>query len=720
MNKNKKDLIKEIITVFRQNPKKVLNFKQVSHALELKDDALRKVVENSLKSLTIQELIEEESPGKYKLKIKVGYINGIVDMTASGSAYIVSKEIEDDVFIAQQNLNHALNGDEVKVYLFPKSNKSRPEGEVVEILKEGKRSFVGILEKSKNYAFAVIENKSMPYDIFIPESNLGNAQDGQKVIVKITEWPQKAKNPIGQITDVLGEPGVNETEMHAILAEFGLPYHFPKHVDEVAEKISDKITAEEIAKRWDFRNVTTFTIDPVDAKDFDDALSLRKLENGLWEVGVHIADVTHYMDEGGIIDMEGQTRATSVYLVDRVVPMLPERLSNFLCSLRPHEEKLCFSAVFQLDDNADIKKEWFGRTVIYSDRRFSYEEAQEVIETGKGDLKEEIFTLDALAKKLRKKRFDDGAIGFERKEVKFNIDENGKPLGVFFKESKDANKLIEEFMLLANKRVAEFVGKKENAKTFVYRIHDEPDLQKLSDFAKFIKLFGYSINAKSKKSTSKSINELLDNLEGKKERNILETLAVRTMAKAVYSTQNIGHYGLAFDHYTHFTSPIRRYPDVMVHRLLARYLDNKKSANQEEYEDLCKHSSDMEQKSALAERASIKYKQVEFMKDKVGEIYTGVISGVTEWGLYVEIIENQCEGMISVRDLDDDQYIIDERNYCFRGKFTNKVYALGDEITIKIAAANLAKKQLDFVLEGHVNQEKKGEFKGDKKDRRKK
>ena len=561
------------------------------------------------------------------------------------------------------------------------------------------------MQISRGLGFLVVDDRVMPHDIFIPAKGLKGVKDGQKAIARIVEWPERAKNPIGEIIDILGDAGDNQAEMHAILAEFNLPYRYPQEVIDEAETIDATISEDEIKKRRDFRQVTTFTIDPADAKDFDDALSLQKLDNGNWEVGVHIADVTHYVQPKTLLEKEAFDRATSVYLVDRVVPMLPERLSNFICSLRPHEEKLCFSAVFEMDDHANIINSWFGRTVIYSDRRFTYEEAQEIIETGKGDLSDKILTLDKLAKVLRDKRFKEGSVGFERVEVKFNIDEKGKPLSVFFKESKDANKLIGEFMLLANKKVAQLIGGKEldksrrsKAKTFVYRIHDVPNPDKFENFASFVRRFGYEAMPKGTETVSASFNRLLTEVQGKGEQNMIETLAIRTMAKAIYSTHNIGHYGLSFKYYSHFTSPIRRYPDMMVHRLLQRYLDGGRSVNEDKYEEMCEHSSDMEQRAADAERASIKYKQVEFMKDHIGQSFDGVISGVTEWGLYVEIIENKCEGMIPIRDLDDDFYHFDEDNYCLVGRKYNRTYQLGQPLKIIIANANMEKKQLDFAL----------------------
>ena len=529
------------------------------------------------------------------------------------------------------------------------------------------------------------------------------AKHGQKAVARIMDWPERARNPFAEIIDVLGDAGDNNTEMHAILAEFDLPYKYPEAVNQAAEKIPYEIPEEEIKNRRDFRGVPTFTIDPADAKDFDDALSIRKLENGLWEVGVHIADVTYYVKPESLLEEEAYNRATSVYLVDRVVPMLPEKLSNGVCSLRPNEDKLCFSAVFQLDDKCTVIHEWFGRTIIHSDRRFAYEEAQQVIETGEGDLKDEIVTLDRLAKRLRDIRFAAGSIGFDRVEVKFEIDKDGKPLSVFFKESKDSNKLIEEFMLLANKRVAEFVGKpgaKKKERTFVYRIHDKPDPEKLDTFNHFIKRFGYGIMTNNPQTVTASMNKLIENVAGKKEQNVIETLAIRTMAKAEYSTRNIGHYGLGFDYYTHFTSPIRRYPDMMVHRLLARYLEDGRSVQADQYEEMCKHSSEMENRAANAERSSIKYKQVEFMADKIGQQFKGVISGVKEWGIYVELDENKCEGMVPLHELTDDFYEFDEKNYCIIGRRTHKKYQLGDAIEVEIARANLDKKQLDFRIVG--------------------
>jgi ribonuclease R len=702
----KSDLTKRIQELFATNIKAAYNYKQVATLLGIEKKAERQMVAVVLYELMESGLLTEVTQGKFRMLTRESYLIGKVDMTASGAAYIIPDEGGEDVFVAQANLNQALNGDKVKVLMYAQRRRHQPQGEVVEIIKRKRETFVGTVEVSKHFAFLVTDRRMLYQDIFIPLNKLNNAKNGQKAIARITDWPLNAKNPNGEIVDVLGEVGDNQTEMHAILAEFNLPYKYPERVNEEAEKIDAAITPEEIAKRRDFRDITTFTIDPLDAKDFDDALSLRKLENGNWEVGVHIADVTHYVQPGSILEREALDRATSVYLVDRVVPMLPERLSNFICSLRPDEEKLCYSAVFELDENAKVLDSWIGRTVILSNRRFTYEEAQEIIETGAGDFSVEMITMNRLAQKLREKRFKHGAIGFERVEVKFNIDENGKPLSVYFKESKDSNKLIEEFMLLANKYVAEFIGKTEGkpgkpkAKTFVYRIHDQPNPEKFESFTRFIRKFGYELNTISGPQISSSLNKLLDQVQGKPEQNIVETLAVRTMAKAVYSTHNIGHYGLGFDYYTHFTSPIRRYPDMLVHRLLNYYSEGGASVSAEKYEEMCEHSSDMEQRAAEAERASIKYKQVEFMKEHVGEEFDGVISGVTEWGFYVEIVENKCEGMVPIRDLDDDLYYFDEDNYCIIGRRHKKKYQMGDPVRIVIAKANLEKKQLDFALVG--------------------
>ena len=688
-----------ILAIFRKSPKKPLNCKQIAIQLGINNKEGLALTEKHLATLEQKGDLQECQKGKFRLKNQMGTITGHIDMTPYGTAYVVSPQLEEDVFIASPNLNHALNNDLVKVSLFaPHGRRSRLEGEVVEILEEGRREFVGIIERNSKYAFVIVDKRYIPYDIFVANEDAMDAKNGQKVVVQIVEWPKKAKNPIGKVVKVLGDVGNNETEMHAILEEFDLPYHFTKELEDEANALPDEIPASEIKSRRDFRDVTTFTIDPADAKDFDDALSIEFLEDETYRIGVHIADVTYYVRPGSKLEEEAQKRATSVYLVDRVVPMLPEKLSNNVCSLRPNEDKLTFSAVFIMDKEANVLKEWFGRTIIRSNRRFSYEQAQQVIETHEGDLVQEITTMDALAKILRAKRYEQGAISFDRKEVKFKLDKNGRPTGVYFKESKDANKLIEEFMLLANRKVAEFVGKRSSAPTFVYRVHDKPDDMKLRDFSNFLKKFGYKINTSGGVSTSKSINKLLTDLKGKTECDIFAGLAVRSMAKAIYTTENIGHYGLAFDYYCHFTSPIRRYPDMMVHRLLDRYLKQKSSVSQEEFEEYCKHSSSREQLAANAERASIKYKQVEWMKDHVGEIFEGTITSITEWGFYVELDGNLCEGMVSLRDLSDDMYSFDERNYCLRGRYTGNEYTLGDRVTIKIARADLIKRQLDYIL----------------------
>ena len=590
---------------------------------------------------------------------------------------------------------------EVKVLVYARSRDRRPEGEVVEILERKRGTFVGTVQCLPGYAFLLPSGKQMPYDVFLPVERLHGAKDGDKVVVKIVSWPENQKNPVGEVIEVLGRPGDNDTEMNAIMAEYELPVKFPPTVERAADRIPLEIPAEELKKRKDYREVMTFTIDPADAKDFDDALSVRELRTGLYEVGVHIADVSYYVKENTVLDKEAYNRATSVYLVDRTIPMLPERLSNGVCSLRPNEDKLCFSVIFTINERAEVLDQWFGRTLIRSNRRFTYEEAQAIIEGADGDCRKEILILNALAQQLRTERFKAGAIDFDREEVKFYLDEKGHPTGVYFKRSKEANKLIEEFMLLANKKVAEFVGKPQpgkKARTFVYRVHEQPLPEKLDDFNRFIAKFGYGIKTGSRKSLTTSMNRLITEVKGRPEQNLIQTLAVRTMAKAVYSTDNLGHYGLAFDYYTHFTSPIRRYPDVMVHRLLQRYLDNGRSVNKEKYEEYCKHSSDMEQVAANAERASIKYKQVEFMADRLGQVFEGTISGVTQWGFYVELDDSKCEGLVSVTELADDQYEFDEKNYCIRGRYHHKQYQLGDHVRVRVAKANLVARQLDYEL----------------------
>ncbi|MFZ0472213.1 MAG: ribonuclease R [Bacteroidales bacterium] len=693
---DQKKLIEMIAGVMSKNPKQTFNYKQLASRLQITDKEEKRALSEALLRMKKDGLAEERNHGKYVLKDIGGYVTGTIDLTKFGYAFVLSEESEEDIFIAARNLNTALHGDQVKVLLYARHKGKRPEGEVVEILSRSRASFVGTIELTPQFAFLIPDNKNMPFDLFIPLSKLNGAKQGQKAVARLVEWDQRSRNPMGEITEVLGYPGENDTEMHAILAEFGLPNKFPPEIESAAEKISPDPTPEDIAARRDFRNVPTFTIDPEDAKDFDDALSISRLPNGNMEVGVHIADVTHYVKPGSVIEKEAQERATSVYLVDRTIPMLPEKLSNHICSLNPFEDKLTYSAVFELDSKAVVVNEWFGRTVIKSDKRFSYGEAQKVIDTGEGDMKEQLLTLHNLAQNLRAKRFATGSFAFERIEVKFNLSESGVPLGILFREYGTSNQLIEEFMLLANRRVAEYVGKKLKGKTFVYRIHDKPNPEKLSSFSYFIKRFGYTLDTQDVKGLPAAMNKLMDDVSGKKEQNVIETLALRSMAKAIYSTENIGHYGLSFSHYTHFTSPIRRYPDMMVHRLLTRYLEGQPSRDGDKFEKLCEYSSKRERLATDAERASIKYKQVEFMKDKIGQVFEGVISGVTEWGIYVEIIENQCEGMIALRELQDDFFEYDEENYSIRGRHSGKVYMLGDEIKVEIVKADLQKRQLDY------------------------
>ena len=698
----KKGLSKAVLDFFHAKQDEVISLKYIFSELKLTTHPLKMLCMDILSDLLADDYITEVDKNKYKLNNHGIEMTGTFQRKSNGKNSFIPEGGGDPIFVAERNSAHAMNNDKVRIAFYAKRRGCEAEGEVIEILQRANDTFVGTLEVEKSYAFLVTENRTLANDIFIPKDKLKGGKTGDKAVVKVTEWPDKAKNPIGQVLDILGKAGDNTTEMHAILAEFGLPYVYPQSVEKAADKIPAEISAEEIARREDFRKVTTFTIDPKDAKDFDDALSIRPLKDGLWEVGVHIADVTHYVKEGSIIDKEAEKRATSVYLVDRTIPMLPERLCNFICSLRPNEEKLAFSAIFDITEKGEVRDSRIVHTVIESDRRFTYEEAQQIIETKEGDFKDEILMLDTIAKALREKRFTAGAINFDRYEVKFEIDEKGKPISVYFKESKDANKLVEEFMLLANRTVAEKIGKApkgKKPKVLPYRIHDLPDPEKLDNLAQFIARFGYRLRTSGTKTdVSKSINHLLDDIQGKKEENLIETVSIRAMQKARYSTHNIGHYGLAFDYYTHFTSPIRRFPDMMVHRLVTRYMDGGRSVSETKYEDLCDHSSNMEQIAANAERASIKYKQVEFMSERLGQTYDGVISGVTEWGLYVELNENKCEGMIPIRDLDDDYYEFDEKNYCLRGRRKNRIYSLGDAITVKVARANLEKKQLDFAL----------------------
>jgi ribonuclease R len=685
-----------------QQKTNTFNYKIVSSAIGVESHTQQRSVALYLAELAFDGDIIEVAPGKYKAPQRNVVATGTFVRRSNGKNSVITDEDGEPIFIAERNSLHALNGDKVRISIAARVKGKDAEAEVIEILEKKEQTFIGTLKVNKQDGYLMTDSKFLATDINIPRAKLKGGKTGDKAIVRITEWPEDSKTPQGEVIDILGKTGENNAEIHAILAEYGLPYRYPAAVEKAAEKIGAGITDEEVAKRIDMRGVTTFTIDPRDAKDFDDALSIRKLKNGNYEIGVHIADVTHYVHPDTIIDREAQERATSVYLVDRVVPMLPEHLSNGICSLRPNEEKLTFSCIFEMDNDANIIDSKISRTVICSDRRFTYEEAQDIIETGKGDFAEEVLTLDRLAKILRKQRFETGSVEFGRMEVRFEIDENGHPTDVYFKESKDANKLIEEFMLLANKTVATAIGApagKKKPKAFVYRIHDMPDPGKLADLSTLARTFGYKVKATgTPNEVNRSLNRMLKDVKGKGEENFLSTLAIRSMAKAIYSTTNIGHYGLGFDYYTHFTSPIRRFPDMMVHRLLEKYLAGGRSVNVQKLEEQCKHSSDMEQLAANAERSSIKYKQVEYMRDHLGEVYDGIISGVTEWGLYVEINENKCEGLVPVRDLADDYYDFDEKNYCLVGRRRNNRYRLGDAIQVQVARCDLDKKLLDFVV----------------------
>lgn len=720
-----KDLTRNIFKILNEDANQSYNYKQIAAKIGISDTDGKTQILKKLAELTATKKIKEIDRGKYQINEDRKYHIGTLDLTSNGNGYFICEDFDDDIFIPSINLNKGLHQDTVKVYTYNKRGSKKLEADVVEVIERAKTEFVGVLQRNKNFGFVVPDNNKMYADIFISQNKLNGAEDGDKVVASLTDWPDNSKNPFGKITQVLGKPGEHNTEIHSILLEYGLPYEFSKEIEDEAEDLPIEITKEEIAKRRDMRADLTFTIDPKDAKDFDDALSFKKLENGHYEIGIHIADVSHYLQPKTALDDEAYDRATSVYLVDRVVPMLPEMLSNGVCSLRPNEEKLTFSAVFEINEKAQLINQWFGRTVTYSDQRFAYEEAQAIIENCQltdsiapfmmpedisiidtsyevsADIVEATLILDKLAKILRDKRMKSGAISFDRVEVKFNLDEEFNPTGVYFKEAKDANKLIEEFMLLANRKVAEFIGMdkgRPSNKTFVYRVHDEPNVDKLMALQGIVHKFGYALNIETKESTSQSLNALLKAVHGKAESNMVETLAIRTMSKAVYTTQNIGHYGLAFDYYSHFTSPIRRYPDVMTHRLLQYYLDGGKSPKPDLYEEKCKHSSQMEETAAKAERSSIKYMQIKYMQDHQDKEFLGVISGVTEWGIYVEISENKCEGMVRIRDIKSDYYIFDEKQYAIVGQSTKNMLQLGDEVTVKVKNTDLERKHLDFYL----------------------
>ena len=700
-----------ILSIFGENPYRPMNYKQICKVLGIRDAAGKDVVYHILVDLFEQGKLLEERPYRYILNPeylqeygpKTQYVEGTVDMKSTGKAYVMlDDELGEDVFIASNNTGQALHGDRVKVAMFPKRKNKKPEGEIVEVLQRKHTDFVGVLHISHGYVFVVPDMESIPVDIFVPKGELNGAKNGQKVVVHLVDWPENSGNPFGEIVRVLGNPGENDVEMESILLAHDYPIEFPDEVEKEAAAIPSKILKSEIKKRKDFREVFTITIDPADAKDFDDAISLQKLDNGHWEVGVHIADVSHYVRPGSAIDEEAYDRGTSVYLVDRTIPMLPEKLCNNVCSLRPHEEKLTFSAVFEMDDEANILNRWIGKTIIKSCRRYAYEEVQAMIEGGEGDYKEEILTFHHLATKLREKRMAQGSLNFHSEEVKFILDEHGKPIDTYVRVQNESHELIEDFMLLANRTVAETFGKPDSKwknHTFVYRIHDEPNPEKLNNFLRLISRLGYTMDISSRSKLVKSYNKLFDDVDGKGEKNLVETVAIRTMAKAVYSTENIGHYGLAFDYYTHFTSPIRRYPDLMVHRLIERYLlENQGSVNKKEYEDYCVHSSEMEKQAEEMERQSVKYKQAEYLQDKIGQVFDGLISGVSKWGLYVELKDNKCEGLVRYDDMPGDYYYLDEDNFRVIGQESGRVIRLGDEVKVIVKNVNLLKRQMDFEL----------------------
>jgi ribonuclease R/exosome complex exonuclease DIS3/RRP44 len=722
-NKNSKskakfpNLSQSILNVLRAEPNQDFNYKQVCGKLSITDSSGRNQVIKKLHLLKTKGNVEEVDRGKFKILKAIDYYTGTIDISSRGTGYVITKELQEDIMIPKKSVGQALNGDEVEVYVYHRRRGQQPEGEITKVIKRKKTEFVGEIQVHEKFAFVKVSDHKVQTDFFIPGREINGAKDGQVVLVEFVEWNEKQESPNGRVKEILGDPGEHDTEIHAILAQYGLPNEFPERVEEYANKLDTKITQKDIDKRRDMRESLTYTIDPADAKDFDDALSFEVLENGNYEIGIHIADVSHYVKEETPLEEEAYERATSVYLVDRVVPMLPEVLSNGVCSLNPHEDKLCFSAVFEMDNSCKVHNEWYGRTIIHSDQRFAYEEAQHIIETGKGDIPGEIslsrkltqapqpivdatLKLDELAKKMRSQRMKDGALSFDKTEVKFDLNDKSEPTGVYFKTSKDANKLIEEFMLLANRKVAAFIGKQKPKKTFVYRIHDEPNDEKLTALSKIVTKFGHTLDLRDRKTVTQSLNKLLEDVKGAKEQNMVDTLAIRTMSKAQYSTENIGHYGLAFDYYSHFTSPIRRYPDVMVHRLLQHYLDGGKTVDQEKYEEKCDHSTNMEILATKAERDSIKYMQIKFMKDHSDEEFLGVISGVTDWGIYVEIISNKCEGMVRLGDLDDDSYEYVEEEFAVVGRRTKNTYTLGDEVYVKVKNADLVKKHLDFWLIG--------------------